>query len=1393
MRRAAALSLAVLSVVLVIFVAPVASVSAVPLLRDDVPEPLLPWIDWVLHGREEAACPFLDGSGERRCAWPARLALALDERGGRFTQSWRMDARAWVPLPGDARRWPQDVTIDGDPAPVAPQGGVPGVFLDAGDYGVAGAFLWDALPESLPVPVETGLLSLELRGAVVPAPERDGGGTLWLERRAQPDAVNDRLELAAHRMVVDDVPLLLVTRIELGVSGKSREEVLGKVLPDGFVPLSLDSPLPARVEPDSRLRVQVRPGTWVLTLTARGVGPRDEITRPAPDGPWPDGDEIWAFQARPELRQVSVQNRAAVDPQQTTLPEEWKHLPAWRLPVGESLRLVERGRGVPPPPPDRLTLARELWLDFDGGGYTVTDDITGTLARSWRLEMAAPAVPGRVALDGRDVFITRGEGGRAGVELRRGPVVVSADSRIEGDVSEIAATGWDVEFLAAAGTLHLPPGWRLLYADGADEITPTWVGSFALHHVFLILVVVLAAWRLLGWVWAVVALLTLGLSVVEPGAPRWAWLVVLAAEALVRLLREGRVRRLARVVRGGAAVALVVLAALFVAADLQAGLFPAAAKGATSLRAQLDVARLLPEGESDEAEAGGWDEPAEPMAAEPFAPSPSPAAGFPAAGPPRTPMEHARRRSLSSGAEDALDFDPDIPVQTGPGLPSWERHNSTVHLRWTSPIAPGQPLRLCLLGPTLNLVLAFLRSGLVALFVLGLLRFPKGVWPRRPRVARPTLAALAALALLAVAPAARAQALPPPDLLQDLADRLTEPPECAPTCASIQRMALEIGPQSFAARLEVSAAAATAVPLPGRAPDVVADLVLLDDEPAPALLRDAAGVLWIALPAGLHEVRVSGRLPARDSVPLALPRPPRHVTAAVTGWRLDGLHEDGVADDTLVLSRAARGDAEAGAPPTALQPSALPPFVRVERTLLLGLRWRARTTVVRVSPLAAPVVLDVPLLPGESVTTAGIRVAEGKAQIQLAPGEGVVTWESVLDERPYLDGVAPLRLSAAAAPSWTEVWRLDVAPLWHVALSGIPAVRQFDGDGARRPEWRPWPGEEVAIVVTRPEGLPGQALTVDSSRLELTPGSRSTAALLSLTLRSSFAGEHAIHLPEGAELESLSLDGVPLPARQEGTTVVLPLARGAQTFQLAWRQPEGIAALLRTPAIDVGAPGVNADVVVTLPDDRWVLAAGGPSLGPAVQAWALLVVALLVALALGRTRATPLRWWHWALLGFGLLEAPFYAGPLVVAWLLALGWRARRPDLRPLAFDLRQVLLAALTAAALLVLGAAVMRGLALHPDMGIAGNDSTSLLLRWTADRTGSDLPQAWVFSLPLWVFRVVLLAWALWLVVALVGWLRWGQRTFGEGGLWRSLRSQPPPPASTDEPGLPAGPRTT
>lgn len=1325
--------------------------GARPMTVEQVPAPLKPWVPWVLHGQEEQTCPFLySDPAQRRCAWPGRLVLELGPQGGSFSQSWSVAYESWVALPGSPRHWPQGVTVDGEPWLVTERDGRPALSLPAGDHVVAGAFQWEVTSEFLQVPPETGLVALSLDGTPVPFPNLDRSGRLWLAERAGASGrkgISNALELQVYRRIVDDIPLRIVTRLALKVAGEAREVVLGPALIPGYIPLILDSPLPARLEPDGRLRLQVRPGQWLVTLTARYPGPVDAIPAAEADAPWPE-EEVWVFDARTHLRLVSVEGVEPIDPRQTSLPDDWRNLPAYRISRGQTLKLVEKRRGDPDPEPDRLSLQRDLWLDFDGKGYTVKDHITGTLTRGWRLEANPPLALGRVVVDGEPQFITRLPGSsREGVEVRRGTVDLVADSRLEASTRQLPAAGWDHDFQQLGAVLQLPPGWRLFAASGADRVQTTWLTRWSLLDLFIVLIITAAVGRLWGWPWGGLALVTLALVYHEPSAPRQVWLHILAAVALLRVLPPGRLRRVVTWYRGAALAALAIIVLPFLVDQVRVGLYPDLERPWQALGETLPAAQPVQQEarmEADEAESRRKS----------------------LAGRLESYGVTAPSSVLEKGAEPYRaarleQFDPKANIQTGPGLPTWSWR--TVRLLWNGPVESGQKLSLYLVPPGLTLVLRLLSVLLLAGLAVRVadLRYRPGKGLSL-KAGGTTALAIFALTLVPAPDGARAD-MPSKELLDEMRSRLLEPPECAPACAQSPRMHLEVSGGDLRLRLDVHALANVAVPLPSHPDQWLPEQVMVDGEGAEGLVRDDAGRLWVHLGPGRHQVLLEGPLPHRQTVQLPLPLRPRFVSANVEGWSLEGLHENGLADAQLELTRLHEGDGPGE--PQALEASVLPPFVTVERTLRLGLEWRVEGLVTRSSPVGTAVLLEVPLLEGESVTSAGVRVEHGKVLVNMAPGQRQLAWTSILDKRDTL------RLQAPPMTSWAEVWRLDVSPIWRAEVEGIPVVHH-QSQHRWLPEWRPWPGESVSVHITRPQGVEGRTLTIDASSLVLKPGRRATDAELDLTLRSSQGGQHTITLPDGARLRSVRIDGTPQPIRQEGHSVTLPVTPGRQQVALDWREPAGIDLRLQTPPVDLGTEGVNASVQVQMPRGRWVLLAGGPRVGPAVLFWGVLAVIVLAALALGRTRQTPLRVRHWLLLGLGLSQIPVWAALVVVAWLFGLSLRERAPDgLSKWGFNLMQIGLALLTLVALGLLFHAVEQGLLGAPEMQIAGNGSSAYALRWYQDRTGAMLPRAWVVSVPLYVYRVLMLAWALWLAFALIGWLRWGWSCYSRGGLWRSL----------------------
>ncbi|HEU4429880.1 MAG TPA: hypothetical protein VFT98_14045, partial [Myxococcota bacterium] len=195
---------------------------AEPLSRDEVPEPLRPWIDWVLRGHESETCPRIQGAGTRACVWPGRLSLDLGASGGSFEQSVFLAIDSAVALPGgDGGAWPEDVRADGAPISVVAGSESPTVRLARGSHTLSGRFVWSAPPPGLRVPLQTGIVDLTLNDERVARPRRDAAGTLWLrDGSAAPAAgpAENRVDVEVHRLLVDAVPPQLTTVITLRAS-----------------------------------------------------------------------------------------------------------------------------------------------------------------------------------------------------------------------------------------------------------------------------------------------------------------------------------------------------------------------------------------------------------------------------------------------------------------------------------------------------------------------------------------------------------------------------------------------------------------------------------------------------------------------------------------------------------------------------------------------------------------------------------------------------------------------------------------------------------------------------------------------------------------------------------------------------------------------------------------------------------------------------------------------------------------------------------------------------------------------------------------------------------------------------------------------------------------------
>ena len=1372
-----------------------------------IPPALREWESWATWNDPHRFCPTpYSDPKTHRCFWPSRLDLQVTNSGGSFSLSVMAFHETWIPLPGSSEVWPQDVQAGGRPIVVVERDGVPSVRVVAGDTRLEGRYRWTELPQNLRIPASLGILALSRDGKVVENPAWDAQGLLWLRRDGTTETTERNfLSVKLFSVLEDGIPLWWRQEVELTVAGKSREEDLGTLLPEGWKLAAIQSPIPVSVDDLGHAKAQVRAGTWTFRLDAfRLDNPREiQFARGTRK---PVADELVAFRARPEFRVMELVGPPAIDPSQSYFPKAWQGLPVYRWDVATTLKLVERMRGMGTQKPAGLTIVRELWLDEGGQGLTFQDHISGQMQQVWRLDAAEGQELGSVRSGGEGQLITRNpENGAIGVELRSRTVDVEAIGRLSHPTS-LPATGWRSDAESVRVHLNLPPGWRLFALFGADWVHGDWLTAWTLLDLFLLLIFTLAVFRIRGWATALLAFVAFGLSYHEHGAPKFLWLILLVPIALEPHIPQGLGRRLLRIAQVLSVGTLLFFLVPFLTRQIQQALYP-----------QLEQTEVTPTpipGETvDGLNAAAVSNNAE-LPRRAGASSKELMQRYGLTTTASTASDSPAAPAQSQGAFENLRQDVKARIQTGPGLPEWTWRS--VSFGWNGPVQSSQRLHPVLIPQSIERLLTLLRTALLLALGATLLRQGRSgrsearttsqtnptvpmattasitalLWlastlftstslqaaeapvrvnpPSRAPVQAPVQAPIQQLAAAPMAAPTTPAGIPDATTLETLRQRLLEKSDAFPNAANISSVAMKLSGQQLLMDVEVHCAAETAVPLPGRLPAYSPLSVVVNGRWAAALRRDD-GYLWTVLPPGVHRVRVEALLSNTGDWEWSYLLKPRQVSIDAPDWTVVGVRADGVPEQQVFFSPKQKVAAAAAT----YDRQDLQPIVAVQRRLELGLQWQLQTVIQRLSPVGKAVSMRIPLLPGENVLSQGRVVQDGGMEVRLGAQDTAFSWESSLAP------VETLTLTTRPTDTWIERWHLVASPVWNVSLSGLAPVFE-SGNTQLEPVWQPWPGETVNLKVHRPEGIAGATVTLNRAIHEVTLGQRQRLSTLHLSIRCSLGEDFLIELPAEADITRLTHLGREIPVRREGSKLVIPLRPGEQLLSVGWKENLPLGFSANNGAVRLPVESANIQSSLGVGEDRWVLWASGPRRGPAVRFWVILLTSLLTALALGRIPKSPLRSLQWMLLMIGLTQVPLWAAFTVIGWFFLLQWRGheRFQTLPWLGYNASQLGLVALTATALGILLFAVSAGLLGNPKMFILGNGSTSTLLRWFQARSeGTSLPMCSCVSVSIWWYRFAMLLWALWLAISVLGWLGSAWKSFASGGFFR----QPTRPALT------------
>ena len=115
-----------------------------------------------------------------------------------------------------------------------------------------------------------------------------------------------------------------------------------------------------------------------------------------------------------------------------------------------------------------------------------------------------------------------------------------------------------------------------------------------------------------------------------------------------------------------------------------------------------------------------------------------------------------------------------------------------------------------------------------------------------------------------------------------------------------------------------------------------------------------------------------------------------------------------------------------------------------------------------------------------------------------------IRWSSKLPRSDVIN------LQAALTDKYRETWGFTASPSWHVEFNGMAQVlsipEHFSVSEYWTIEFRPRPGDQLTVNITRPEAVPGETLAIDLVDVRETIGKRARTSELNFSYRSTQGG-----------------------------------------------------------------------------------------------------------------------------------------------------------------------------------------------------------------------------------------------------------------------------------------------
>ena len=259
-------------------------------------------------------------------------------------------------------------------------------------------------------------------------------------------------------------------------------------------------------------------------------------------------------------------------------------------------------------------------------------------------------------------------------------------------------------------------------------------------------------------------------------------------------------------------------------------------------------------------------------------------------------------------------------------------------------------------------------------------------------------------------------------------------------------------------------------------------------------------------------------------------------------WFIEGLDANGIVTGNIRFTKSKNENSKT------VESVKLPQWAIVNRYIEISETVISTIRVKRTGNLKDSVVIEVPLLENEKITSGGVKIVSNKAIISFNSGVTEKIFSSILsvDTKNW-------EISATETDRITESWQLSCETNVFCKVSGLKPTSTIS-NGIVKWSWLPFPNEKIRIQVKKLPTISGDFITVDSLQHNIRWGTRLLSGTVEVTSRVTQQTNLGFTTEEGSRIQEIKVNGIVAGAAQSKSKAQVLLNPGPNKITISYEK-----------------------------------------------------------------------------------------------------------------------------------------------------------------------------------------------------------------------------------------------